>query len=224
MQSNTQCSLKRSEHRASRQSHSDTRSKHRRSTLGILLPSRATDFGKSKQRQAKQQQQNISPSLYIHLPLFPRSHNPKMALILHPTALSLGTPTPQSPLPLSVAPLPLPSRFPSSVAPRAAVGANIFVFAPGRPVVWEYDGRGRRLSEMSIGGVEEVAVLSSGVAVLTAEGVKVMRRAGKKWEVARILQVGGAFVAVLIAGSAGRRVYGRRGEDARARWTGGVGL
>ncbi|BEI84255.1 hypothetical protein CcaverHIS002_0408590 [Cutaneotrichosporon cavernicola] len=108
-----------------------------------------------------------------------------MTILVHPTSLSLLNP----PTHLS-----LPSRFPPS-PPRSAASQNGNTFIWAGPTVWEYDGRGRRVGELTLPSAPtQIAPFSRGVAAALAGEVRIFRRAGNgaaRWALAHTLQVGG---------------------------------
>lgn len=108
----------------------------------------------------------------------PNTSTSTSLLLIHPAGLSLA-PFPSRAKDLSAEALtpvnlPFPSRFPPSAVPRLALAgggqtqtssssssssasasashAHAFLYYTGGHVVWEYDHRGRRISEFSTGG------------------------------------------------------------------------
>ncbi|WVQ94880.1 hypothetical protein IAU59_001964 [Kwoniella sp. CBS 9459] len=78
-------------------------------------------------------------------------------LLTHESSFSLSlSPLKSGPLPssLTTTPIALPSRFPKTSTPAviASPSGAIFVHAKTGHVVWEYDSKGRRISEISLPG------------------------------------------------------------------------
>ncbi|WOO81000.1 uncharacterized protein LOC62_03G004528 [Vanrija pseudolonga] len=139
-------------------------------------------------------------------------------LLVHPTSLSLltlrrasassGSGASASPTFRTVqssTPLALPSRFPASATPHAAVRPNghVYVYARSAPVVWEYDARGRRIGEISAReGVEHVAAFAGGVVVSSGSELRVWRRVNGKWAPTGTLDAPAGITALVGGGDA----------------------
>ncbi|GMK56781.1 hypothetical protein CspeluHIS016_0306210 [Cutaneotrichosporon spelunceum] len=130
-----------------------------------------------------------------------------MAILVHPTSLSLLPPSSSSSRPPTPLPLPLPSRFPRS-SPRSAAtpGGHTFIWSASGTTLWEYDPRGRRVGELSVPSpVVHVSPFERGVAVASTGDVRIFRRASRasgagarrsekstpRWTLAHTLGIGG---------------------------------
>lgn len=142
---------------------------------------------------------------------------PTNLLLVHPSGLSLASlPRIKTNTTLTSAGLPFPSRFPHATTPRistSAHGGSVYLWYEGGGVVWEYDARGRRISEFSAGragegeregGIKEVSGLgrvNGRETVLVAEagagGVGVWEKAeGGKWSCINRLEVSANTLAL----------------------------
>ncbi|WWC64782.1 uncharacterized protein I303_107394 [Kwoniella dejecticola CBS 10117] len=149
-------------------------------------------------------------------------------LLTHPTSISLlnlPKPFPSSIQPNSLA---LPSRFPSSATPQVVASANghIYLYSSSRSsashVIWEYDGKGRRISEISLPGETINKVLPINMphshsqrVIVSLEGTKELRiyekeKSEGKWRCMDTLQgpdsrvtalVGNIDSSLIVAGS-----------------------
>ena len=91
-------------------------------------------------------------------------------------------------------PLDLPSRFPKSSPALFSVSptAHLYLYARDASHVWEYDSRGRRLSEMSFPNeqVQVILALEHKVIVAVERGLRIMEKEGGKWREIDTLEVG----------------------------------
>lgn len=122
----------------------------------------------------------------------------------HASSLSLSTlskPFSSHLAPTSVT-LPLPSRFPKNSNPAVAVSpsGHIFLYNSESSFVWEYDSKGRRISEITLGKgekVRRVACWEDRVVLSIGKKVRVMVKEceGKvgKWHCSKELEVSVSF-------------------------------
>ncbi|WVF67281.1 hypothetical protein IAT40_002030 [Kwoniella sp. CBS 6097] len=119
--------------------------------------------------------------------------------LTHESSFSLSQLTKPLPSSLSISSIALPSRFPSTSTPTLTLAPSgaIFVHSTSGHVVWEYDSKGRRISEMSFPGDRTSRVLSLGrkagkdrvlVGLRGNEALKVMRKHEGKWACIDTLQ------------------------------------
>ena len=90
------------------------------------------------------------------------------ALITHERSLRLIGLAKQCSANTDVIMLPLPSRFPARpLLTTISPTGQIYLYASGGNVVWEYDSKGGRISEIALHGeeVERVLALGTGVVV-----------------------------------------------------------
>ena len=121
------------------------------------------------------------------------------AVLVHDKGITLAS-IPQNDSSPSITPLSLPSRFPPTEEPKITVSpsGHFFLFSTHHHIVWEYDEKGRRVSEISTGSkslVEDVCALGSAggkdtVCVAVKEGsVRVMEKGEGKWKCINTLDV-----------------------------------
>ncbi|WWC91896.1 uncharacterized protein L201_006845 [Kwoniella dendrophila CBS 6074] len=134
-------------------------------------------------------------------------------LLTHPQSISLIT-LPK-PFPTSITPstLSLPSRFPSSssssTSPQVTTSStgNIYLWSTCTGIVWEYDSKGRRISEISFPGekVNKVLALNKNHVMVNLKGkdvLQVMEKVESKWKCLNTLQAPKGELSALISNAA----------------------
>ncbi|KIR59559.1 hypothetical protein I314_04548 [Cryptococcus bacillisporus CA1873] len=104
-------------------------------------------------------------------------------LSTHASSLSLSTLSKPfaSPLAPSSVTLPLPSRFPKNSNPAVAISpsGHIFLYNSESSFIWEYDSKGRRISEIALGKEEKagkVACWEDGIVLSVRKQVRIMMK------------------------------------------------
>lgn len=121
-------------------------------------------------------------------------------LSTHASSLSLSTLSKPfaSPLAPSSVTLPLPSRVPKNSNPAVAISPSdhIFVYNSESSFIWEYNSKGRRISEIALGKGEKagkVACWEDGIVLSVRKQVRIMMKdyEGKigKWRCSKVLGV-----------------------------------
>ncbi|WWC95179.1 hypothetical protein V866_002033 [Kwoniella sp. B9012] len=109
-------------------------------------------------------------------------------LLTHPSSISLTTFS--RPLPSTVSPniLALPSRYPPKAAPQVTTSpsGHIYLYSSSSHVVWEYDNKGKRISELSFLNEKIHKVLACNgkklvVNLKDQDELRVMQKNGTKW-------------------------------------------
>ncbi|WVW86353.1 hypothetical protein I302_108397 [Kwoniella bestiolae CBS 10118] len=85
-------------------------------------------------------------------------------LLTHPHSISLTALSKPLPSSITSTPLSLPSRFPSSSTPQVSISASghIYLYCHSSHVIWEYDNKGKRISEISLPNEKISRVLALG--------------------------------------------------------------
>nr|XP_019010505.1 uncharacterized protein I206_04975 [Kwoniella pini CBS 10737]OCF49286.1 hypothetical protein I206_04975 [Kwoniella pini CBS 10737] len=119
-------------------------------------------------------------------------------LLTHPHGISLSPFTKHLPSTITPTALPLPSRFPSGTTPQVVTSSigHIYLYMKSFHIIWEYDNKGRRISEISLPGekVNQILPTSTGgkqnVIVSLEDGrkLKVMEKHESRWKCINTLQ------------------------------------
>ncbi|KIR53916.1 hypothetical protein I315_03533 [Cryptococcus gattii Ru294] len=133
-------------------------------------------------------------------------------LSTHASSLSLSTLSKPfaSPLAPSSVTLPLPSRVPKNSNPAVAISPSdhIFVYNSESSFIWEYNSKGRRISEIALGKGEKagkVACWEDGIVLSVRKQVRIMMKdyEGKigKWRCSKVLgELGDSITALCTDG------------------------
>ncbi|WWD03954.1 hypothetical protein V865_002012 [Kwoniella europaea PYCC6329] len=127
-------------------------------------------------------------------------------LLTHPDSISLTTLS--KPLPSTITPttLALPSRYPPKATPQVTTSppGHIYLYSRSSHVVWEYDNKGKRISELSFPnarvhkalGLDEKKLM---VNLKDKDELRVMRKNGTKWDCVDTLRTSNGEITALIS-------------------------
>ncbi|WVQ66683.1 uncharacterized protein L199_004872 [Kwoniella botswanensis] len=126
-------------------------------------------------------------------------------LLTHPNSISLTTfsrPLPTTTIPT---PLALPSRYPPKATPQVTTSpsGHIYLYSSSTHVVWEYDNKGKRISELSFPNekIHKVLALNEKklmVNLKDKDELRVMQKNGTKWDCIDTLRTSNGEVTALV--------------------------